>query len=134
MDRARRKTDKKLNEIENQISDIYAHDPALLDVISQYREYCAIIGRQLEPSYNAFMKETDPVEKEKLKKDYTKKMREVTTNSKKYNNLVQKIAKIFSQVNQEALDVVNGEMVDIYTMNYNQVAVDCRKAGIEVDG
>lgn len=134
MDRARRKTDKKLNSIEKQMAGIYTHDPALLDVIKQYREYCAIIGRQLEPSYNAFTKENDPAEKEKLKKEYTKKLREVTTDSKKYNNLVQKIAKILSQVNQKALDVVNNEMVDIYTMNYNQVSVDCRKAGIEVDG
>jgi hypothetical protein len=39
-----------------------------------------------------------------------------------------------AKVNQEALDVVNESMAGVYCINYNQIATECKRAGIKVNG
>ena len=134
MDRARQATDKKLQAMEDEIGRIYANSPALKRIRKEYAEYMKMVQKRTESSYKAYMDETDPDTKKDLKKAYTDEVRSLTLESKEYNKLIKKFTEVMAQVNQEALNVVNGEMVDIYVENYNQVAVECRRVGIEVDG
>lgn len=134
MDRARQATDKKLQAMEDEIGRIYANSPALKRIRREYAEYMKMVQKRTESSYKAYMDETDPDTKKDLKKAYTDEVRSLTLESKEYNKLIKKFTEVMAQVNQEALNVVNGEMVDIYVENYNQVAVECRRVGIEVDG
>lgn len=134
MDRARTKTDQKLNKMEAQIGRIYESSPALKRIEKEYAEYMKMVQKRTESSYKAYMDETDPDTKKDLKKAYTDEVRSLTLESKEYNKLIKKFTEVMAQVNQEALNVANGAMVDIYVENYNQVAVECRRVGIEVDG
>lgn len=134
MDRARQATDKKLQAMESEIGRIYANSPALKRIRKEYAEYMKMVQKRTESSYKAYMDETDPDTKKDLKKAYTDEVRSLTLESKEYNKLIKKFTEVMAQVNQEALNVANGAMVDIYVENYNQVAAECRRVGIEVDG
>lgn len=134
MDRARSKTNKLLKELEQRISEIYVTDPSLLYVQKKYHSYMDMVKRRTEDSYDAYVNETDPDKKEKLKKVYTDKVKSLTLKSLEYKSLVDEIARTMSDVNQKAIDVTNDVMTDVYTLNYNQVAVDCKKVGINVNG
>lgn len=134
MDRARQATDKKLQAMEDEIGRIYANSPALKRIRKEYAEYMKMVQKRTESSYKAYVDETDPDIKKDLKKAYTDEVRFLTLESKEYNKLIKKFTEVMAQVNQEALNVANGAMVDIYVENYNQVAVECRRVGIEVDG
>lgn len=134
MDRARQATDKKLQAMEDEIGRIYANSPALKRIRKEYAEYMKMVQKRTESSYKAYMDETDPDTKKDLKKAYTDEVRSLTLESKEYNKLIKKFTEVMAQVNQEALNVANGAMVDIYVENYNQVAVECKRVGIEVNG
>ena len=63
-----------------------------------------------------------------------KEVRYLTTGSKQYRKLVKRFTEVMADVNQKALDIVNDTMTDIYCMNYNEVATECKKVGIKVNG
>lgn len=133
-DKARQKTDKRLKEMEKKIGRMYRMHPALIEVRKEYAKYMKMVQKRTESSYKAYINETDKDIKEDLKHVYMDELRGLTIQSKRYNKLVKKIVKTMAKVNQDALDIVNAEMVPIYTDNYNQVAEECRKVGIEVNG
>lgn len=130
MDRARTKTDQKLNKMESQIGRIYESSPALKRIEKEYAEYMKMVEKKTESAYKAY-KESDDAD---LKKAYTDAVRALTIESKEYKKLVKKFTEIMAQVNQEALDLVNSSMSEIYALNYNEVAVECKRVGIRVDG
>lgn len=132
-DKARRKTDKILNQLEGAIADIYATSPELAAVAKEYDRYMARISRYTKRSYLEYIN-APAGEKEARKKAYTDEIRAYTVGAKEWRRLVDKITDAMATVNQRALDLINGTMEDVYIENYNQVAVDCREAGIKVNG
>ena len=134
MDKARRQTDKILNGMKHEIGRIYESDPALIHIQREYDNYMSMVQKRTEESYNKYMKETDQDKKAELKKIYTDEVKDLTINSAQYKKLVKRITSVMADVNQRALNICNKNMAEIYAINYNQVAVDCRKVGIRVDG
>lgn len=128
MDRARTQTDKKLDMIEREIGRVYKEYPALLAIEKEYAKYMAKVQKQTEKEYKAYKE--DPEQKQA----YIDKVKALTLGSKEYARLTQKIARVLAEVNQQALEISNNAMLEVYAINYNQVADDCRKAGIKVDG
>lgn len=133
-DKARQKTDKRLKKMERDISRMYKMHPALIAIRKEFAKYMKMVQKRTESSYNAYVNETDKDIKEDLKRVYMDELKGLTIQSKKYRRLVKKIVKTMAKVNQDALNIVNAEMVSVYTDNYNQVAVDCEKVGIKVNG
>ena len=133
MDRARTETDRKLNKMESQIGRIYESSPALKRIEREYAEYMKMVQKKTEPAYKAYL-DADYESKADLKKAYTDEVRALTIDSKDYNKLIKKFTDVMAQVNQEALSVVNHSMSEIYALNYNQVADECKRVGIEVNG
>lgn len=134
MDKARRRTDKRLGRMEKQMGGVYRQNPALKRIIKKYGDYMDSVQKDLQADYDAYMAETDRETKQALKKAYTDKMQEKTLFSKEYNAIIDEFTSVLAQVNQQAIDVANDAMIDVYCDNYNQVADDCRKAGIKVNG
>lgn len=128
MDRARTQTDKKLDMIEREIGRVYKEYPALLAIEKEYAKYMAKVQKECKAEYEAYKE--DPEQKQ----TYIDKVKALTLGSKEYARLTQKIARVLAEVNQQALEISNNAMLEVYAMNYNQVADDCRKAGIKVDG
>ena len=133
-DRARTKTDKRLNKIKNEIDSVYETSPDILSVKKRYMKYMASVKKKTEDAYNAYINEEDRDVKADKKKEYEKKVRRYTIESKEYKVLIKTIASTLAKVNQQALDISNDSMLETYVENYNQVAIDCKKAGIKVDG
>lgn len=133
MDEARKRVDKMLVDLERRVSEVYATDSSLLRIQKRYEQYMEQVERATRSEYRAYMRASEEDKAEK-KKAYTEHFRELTIGSKTYKALVSEITRIMAQVNQKALDLVNAEMAEAYTISYNQLAVDCRKEGIEVDG
>ena len=134
MDRARQATDKKLQAMETKIGRIYANSPALKRIKKEYADYMKMVQKRTESSYKAYIEESDADVKKDLKKAYMDEVRSLTLESKEYNKLIKKFTEVMAQVNGEALAVANKAMTDVYVDNYNQVAVECKRVGIEVNG
>lgn len=133
-DKARTQTDKKLRQMERDIGRVYRLHPALLAVEKEYAKYMGMVQEKTKAEYRAYMDEDDPDIKAEKEKAYMRKVRELTMESTQYNKIVKKIVGVLAEVNQQALDISNKAMPEIYAMNYNQVAEDCKKVGIKVNG
>lgn len=133
-DRARQQTDKKLNKLEQDIDTLYRTNPELVKVQREYDKYMEHVQEETRDAYAAYDNESDSDKKEELRQIYADEVSKLTVNSKSYKKLCKQITKAFATVNQIALDMTNSVMAEIYAINYNQVAVDCRKVGIEVNG
>ena len=132
MDKARKKTDKILHAMEKEIGRVYSKSPALSRVMADIEEYMEYVDKATESSYKAYIEESDISVKEEKKKAYMSEIRRYTIESKIYRELVKAITQELSITNQEALDIINASMPKIYSINYNQVTAECRRAGIEV--
>ena len=133
-DRARAKTDKQLKTMERNMSRVYKSDPALIAIKRKYDKYMAYVDEQTHDAYVAYVKETDADKKAELKKAYMSEVEGLTSKSKEYRKLISEFTSVLAQVNQKALNIANIEMRKIYAENYNEVAVECRKVGIKVNG
>lgn len=133
-DKARAQTDKTLKLMEKEISRVYDKNPALISVYKKYKRYMDMVQKRTEGLYKAYIDESDKNIKLDNKKAYMDAIRALTIESADYRKLVKKIAKAITKVNKQALNIVNGAMQEIYVINYNQVAVDCEKVGIKVNG
>ena len=133
-DRARAQTEKKLDNIEKEIGGVYQKNPALLSVQKEYAKYMAMVKKRTEDAYKAFVDESDKDIKAEKKEAYMDEIRRYTLESAEYKKLVKKIVGILAQVNQEALEISNKAMRDVYAVNYNQVAEECEAVGIKVNG
>lgn len=132
-DNARKQTDKQLKKMEREIGGIYKNDPALKRIQKEYAKYMNMVQKRTQDAYKAYIGETDADTKAEKKKAYMDEIRALTIDSKEYKKLIDEITTILAQVNQNALNVVNNGMLAIYAENYNQVAEECRKAGIQVN-
>lgn len=131
-DRARRKTDRILNNIEGAISALYLNNQDLTNAEKAYCRYMLQVDKLTKSVNEEFKNETDPAKKQKLKQNYINAVTALTTRNAEYNAIVDALCYQMALVNQQALDLINGRMEDIYIVNYNQVAEECKKVGIEV--
>ena len=131
MDRARQKTDKRITQMERDMGRVYKNS-ALLSIQKEYMKYMRDVYKRTEPLLRA-VKESDDKNIAENKRAYSNAVLALTTGNKKYNDIVKRYVQAMAKTNQQALDIANINMIDIYVDNYNQVAVDCRKAGIKVN-
>ena len=133
MDKARKKTDRLLRDLERRVKAVYSSDPSLLRIQKRLDVYMASVAEATKSEYDAYKSADGMDEKRRLKKIYGDKVRSLTLNCKPYKDLVAEYTRIMAIVNQKALDLVNAEMAQIYTINYNAVADDCKAVGIHVE-
>lgn len=131
-DKARLQTDKKLNRLEEAIGRVYRTNPALLQAEKKYKDYMAMVKKETESAYKAFEEETDREAKEEKKKAYGEEVKKRTLESKAYKKIVEELTRAMAQANQEALELTNKAMAEVYVINHNQIADECRRVGITV--
>lgn len=134
MDKVRQETDKKLKAMESKMGGIYENSPALKRIKTELTLYMKTVQKRTESSYKAYIEETDKDIKEERKRAYMAEIEALTIKSAKYNKLVKKFTQALAKVNQDALNIANKSMSEIYCMNYNQVAAECKRVGIKVNG
>ena len=134
MDKARKKTDKLLKRTERGISDVYNTDPSLLRIQEKFDEYMKYVDRATRKLYLAYKNAPDGDERNRLKEEYCNEVKRLTLGSIQYKRIISEFTTIMAKVNQDALNVVNNEIDDVYVINYNQIADDCKKMGIKING
>lgn len=134
MDKARQQTDKILHNTLRDIGRVYKTSPALSRIMGKIEKYMKNVEKATKSSYRAYVNESDINVKEEKKKAYMSEIRGLTLDSREYKTLMKEFVHALAVTNQEALEKVNASMPDIYAVNYNQVATECRKAGINVNG
>lgn len=119
--------------MERQIRKEYRKNSDLREAEKIFLRYMEKVKGKTQAEYDAYIN-ADDGEKKDLKKKYIQAVKSLTVYSKEYKKMIERVTRLLAKANQNALDIVNNEMVSIYTDNYNQVAEDCRRVGIKVNG
>jgi hypothetical protein len=132
-DSGRIQADKILGQTERAMGRVYDTDPALIRIQKKLAKYLDGVRKDTQALYDAY-KDANDDDKPKAKQAYSDAVREKTIGSTKYNSIIKEFTEVLAQVNQKALDVANGSMVDVYTVSYNNVADECERVGMRVNG
>jgi SPP1 gp7 family putative phage head morphogenesis protein len=127
MDKARKETDKALLQMEKEISKIYREANA--DIFHKWNQYMDEVKPQVDALHKAYeeaKKSGDEKLIRKTGKAYGIKLREYTLKNRYYKDMIDQTAAQISHANETALAYINGQMPKIYTINYNQMAIDAR--------
>ena len=120
-DKAHRLTDEKLEEMEKRLSAIYSR--AEKEIQKTADEYFAKFAKQDEAKRKL-------VEQGKLtEEEYTKWRKGKVMYGKRFTEMKEQCAKQLLNVNQTALAYVNGELPEVYALNYNALAGDVDGVG-----
>ena len=113
-DKAHRLTDEKLEEMEKRLSAIYSR--AEKEITKTADEYFSKFAAQDE-------KKRKLLEQGKITEDEYKKWRKgKVMYGKRFTEMKEQCAKQLLNVNQTALAYVNGELPEVYALNYNAIA------------
>ena len=113
-DKAHRLTDEKLEEMEKRLSAIYSR--AEKEIQKTADEYFARFAKQDEAKRKL-------LEQGKITEDEYKKWRKgKVMYGKRFTEMKEQCAKQLLNVNQTALAYVNGELPEVYAINYNALA------------
>lgn len=119
-DRTRKQTDKELAHLERKIYDLYATSQA--EISEKWRKYMSFHKKKLDKLYNELQEAKKSGDKDAIRdatEKYERAVKNVTLNDKRYKAMINETTAKIANVNQIALDYVNGDMPKIYTLNYN---------------
>lgn len=131
-DKARIQTEKLLSKSEKDIEKVYTSNKELKKAIKEYTKYMERLQKATEGLFKAYKDEEDINAKKDAKNAYIAEILAQTIESKEYQRIISKLTASITKVNQKAIDKINEITAEIYAINYNQVAEDCRKVGIKV--
>ena len=122
-DTAHLATDKKLEEMEKRLSAIYSR--AEKEIGERWKEYLVESQTEideLQKSYELAKKGGDAKEIRKAGKKLASAKRERTLMDKRFKALTETTAAQLANVNKTALAYVNGQLPEIYSINYNAIS------------
>lgn len=134
MDVAARKTDKRLEEIEKRLHKIY--EQAQDDLTKSWKNYMEAQNAYVKDLQEAYGRAKDfgtPEEVREIGKELGVAKAERTLQNQYYKDMVKETTRKLANVNQTALNYVNGQMFWVYSTNYNQAAKDADKVGFRFD-
>ena len=119
-DTAHYQTDEKLEEMEKRLSAIYSR--AEKEIGEQWKEYLAESQAEideLQKAYELAKKSGDAKEIKKAGKKLASAKRERTLMDKRFKALTETTAAQLANVNKTALAYINGQLPEVYSVNYN---------------
>lgn len=122
-DTAHRLTDEKLEEMEKRLSAIYSR--AGKEIGERWKEYLTESQAEideLQKAYELAKKSGDAKETRKAGKNLASAKRERTLMDKRFKALTETTAAQLANVNKTAIAYVNGQLPEVYSVNYNALA------------
>ena len=119
-DTAHAKTDLKLEEMEKRLSAIYSR--AEKEIGERWKEYLSESQAEideLQKAYEIAKKSGDAKEIRKAGKKLASAKRERTLMDKRFKALTETTAAQLANVNKTALAYINGQLPEVYSINYN---------------
>lgn len=134
MDNARNLTDKQLEVIEKRIAEIYAqaHD----ELVAKWNKFMHEQGqhiKNLQDQYYTTKNAGFTAEAKELGRQLGIAKKDLTLKNQYYKDMVDATTSQLAKVNQTALDYINGQMPQIYALNYNQAKETADTVGIRFD-
>lgn len=135
MDKAHKATDKRIASMETHLRAIYKR--ADKEVREAWDKYMQTAEEELKPLQKAYEDAKKSGDKEKIRNTgriLAAKKREMTITNAHYKAVVERTAQELTHVNEIATAYVNGELPDVYALNYNFVATGMQEvSGISFD-
>ena len=122
-DIAHTKTDQKLEEMEKRLSAIYSR--AEKEIGERWKEYLVEAQAEideLQKAYELAKKGGDKNEIRKAGIKLSKAKRNRTLMNNRFEDLTERTAAELANVNKTALSYINGQLPDVYSINYNVLA------------
>lgn len=122
-DIAHTKTDQKLEEMEKRLSAIYSR--AEKEIGERWKEYLVEAQAEideLQKSYELAKKGGDKNEIRKAGIKLSKAKRNRTLMNNRFEDLTERTAAELANVNKTALSYINGQLPEVYSINYNVLA------------
>ena len=116
-------TDQKLEEMEKRLSAIYSR--AEKEIGERWKEYLVEAQAEideLQKAYDLAKKGGDPKEIRKAGIKLSKAKRNRTLMNNRFKDLTERTAAELSNVNKTALAYINGQLPEVYSINYNVLA------------
>ena len=122
-DKSHRLTDEKLEEMEKRLSAIYSR--AEKEIGERWKEYLVESQAEideLQKAYEIAKKGGDAKEIRKAVKKLANAKRERTLMNSRFKDLTETTAAQLANVNKTALAYVNGQLPEVYSINYNALS------------
>ena len=122
-DKAHRLTDEKLEEMEKRLSAVYSR--AEEEIGERWKEYLVEAQAEideLQKAYDLAKKGGDPKEIRKAGRKLSKAKRDRTLMNNRFKDLTERTALELANVNKTALAYINGQLPEVYSINYNVLA------------
>lgn len=132
MDEARRITDRQLGRMERKIKKIYKK--AAKDIVAKWNAYMERSERALKPlqdAYDVAVLSGDKNAVESARDALAAEIRKRTLNNTRYKNMIAETTRQLANVNKTALAYINGQVPDIYAVNYNAISTDAFNLGVD---
>ena len=125
MDRAARRTDQKLAAMEKRLTQIYSR--AHGEISEKWAAYVNSHQERAKPLYDAIQAATTPDEKKKAQADFSRYVNNVIRDNQRYQDLTAQFAANLTNVNKTAQAYINGQLPEIYAINYNEIGSQIKK-------
>ena len=122
-DKAHEQVDEKLEEMEKRLTAIYSR--AEKEIGERWKEYLVESQAEidkLQKDYDLAKKGGDKKEIRKAGIKLSKAKRERTLMNTRFKDLTERTAAELANVNKTALAYINGQLPDVYSINYNALA------------
>lgn len=119
-DKAHNMTDIKLEEMEKRLSAIYSR--ANREVGESWKKFLTDSTKEIEKlqkEYEQAKKSGDKEKAQNIGKRLSRAKRERTLKNKRFKELSETVAAELANVNRTALAYINGELPEVYALNYN---------------
>ena len=119
-DKAHNMTDIKLEEMEKRLSAIYSR--AEKEVGESWKKFLTDSTKEIEKlqkEYEQAKKSGDKENAQNIGKRLSRAKRERTLKNKRFKELSETVAAELANVNRTALAYINGELPEVYALNYN---------------
>lgn len=135
MDKAHKATDKRIAAMESHLRAIYTRaDKEVREAWDKYMRTAQEALKPLQKAYEDAKKSGDKDETRKTGLTLAAKKREMTITNAHYKAVVERTAQELTHINEIATAYVNGELPDVYALNYNFVATGMQEvSGISFD-
>lgn len=130
MDGARRRTNKQLKSLEDEIRRVFKE--AEKDISEKWDAYMEKSQKKLEALHDAYINASDGKKRE-AKEKYKKAVEEQTLKDKQFKAMRNSMVNRITNANDTAAKYTNGKLPGIYSTNYNFLEPDLYKAGIRFD-
>lgn len=119
-DKAHLLTDEKLEEMERHLSAIYSRaNKEIGEEWGKYLKEASEKNEALQKEFEKAEKSGDFKEANKINKKLQKAKKEQTLKNRHFKEIEENTAKELANVNKTALAYINGELPEVYVLNYN---------------